>query len=262
MFRLFRRFRQRLLFDKKFSKYLLYAVGEVLILIFGIVIALQVNNWNEERKRGELELVILRAIKSDLDNDLFSCRVDITIHNSQVNSSNIVLDHLSNDLPLNDSLKGHFLGTCQFTVTTYNTASYETLKSLGVGLVSNIDLRNELIYMYDTHQYFLSEIRATVPDLLFTAHKTLFPTRFEQGDHYVLNLGEKLEPLTGSPEEEEMWKMVPIDYEGLKNDPEYLYFLKTQRNRNSIYLECLHDFEEKLKDLILNVEDEIIKLEN
>jgi hypothetical protein len=51
----FRRIRQRLLTDNKFSKYLLYAVGEILLVVIGILIALQVNNWNtakdQERQR-------------------------------------------------------------------------------------------------------------------------------------------------------------------------------------------------------------------
>jgi hypothetical protein len=259
MIRLFRRLRQRLLFNKKFSKYFLYAVGEILILIFGILIALQVNNWNEERKRGDLELVILRAIKSDLDNDLVNCQFDLKIHYGQVNSSNIILHHLLNDLPSNDSLNRHFLWICDYTITTYNTAAYETLKSLGVGLVSNDSLRNELIYMYDTHQYFLTEIRKQLPELISTAHKTLFPTRFMEGNNYDLNLGEQLEDLGGT--EGEIPGMAPLDYEGLKRDTEYLYFLKTQRNNNELYIDCLEDFQTKLKDLISKVEDEISRLE-
>ncbi len=49
MLRFFRQIRQRLLTDNKFSKYLLYAVGEILLVVIGILIALQVNNWNERR---------------------------------------------------------------------------------------------------------------------------------------------------------------------------------------------------------------------
>ncbi|MFC2148575.1 hypothetical protein ACFLR9_08420 [Bacteroidota bacterium] len=49
MLRFFRQIRKRLLTDNKFSKYLLYAVGEILLVVIGILIALQVNNWNEQR---------------------------------------------------------------------------------------------------------------------------------------------------------------------------------------------------------------------
>jgi len=259
MFRLFRRLRQRLLFNRKFSKYLLYAVGEILILIFGILIALQVNNWNEERKRGDLEIVLLRAIKSDLEKDLLTCRGDIVIHQMQVTSSNIILDYLSSDLNFHDSLNYHFLATCNYTLTDYNSASYETLKSLGVGLVSNDTLRNDLIYMYDGYQKFMTTSRKLLPELVNEAHITLFPTHFEQGDDYELTLDEYTEPILET--EEEMGTMVPLDYEDLKKDVAYLYFLKTQRNRNDIYINCLEFFEKQLIELIENVEDEISKLE-
>ena len=52
MLRLFRQIRQRLLTDNRFGKYLLYAIGEILLVVLGILIALQVDSWNEERKRG------------------------------------------------------------------------------------------------------------------------------------------------------------------------------------------------------------------
>ena len=50
MHRFFRTLRQRLLTENRFSKYLLYAIGEILLVVIGILIALQVDNWNEQRK--------------------------------------------------------------------------------------------------------------------------------------------------------------------------------------------------------------------
>ena len=51
MFHFFRRIRQALLSNNKYQKYLLYAIGEIALVMIGILLALQVNNWNEERKR-------------------------------------------------------------------------------------------------------------------------------------------------------------------------------------------------------------------
>ena len=50
MVKIFRNIRLNQLRDKSTSKYLLYALGEILLVVIGILIALQVNNWNEERK--------------------------------------------------------------------------------------------------------------------------------------------------------------------------------------------------------------------
>jgi len=67
MLRFFRQIRQHLLTDNKFSKYLLYAVGEILLVVIGILIAIQVDNWNEERKAGLVELSLLEELKADLE---------------------------------------------------------------------------------------------------------------------------------------------------------------------------------------------------
>jgi hypothetical protein len=66
VFRFFRQIRQRLLTNNKFSKYLLYAIGEILLVVIGILIALQVDNWNEERKKQREITRLLLDIEGDL----------------------------------------------------------------------------------------------------------------------------------------------------------------------------------------------------
>ena len=65
MIRFFRNIRQRLLINNSFKKYLLYAVGEIFLVMIGILLALQVNNANEERKKRELERTYLSDIHYD-----------------------------------------------------------------------------------------------------------------------------------------------------------------------------------------------------
>jgi hypothetical protein len=65
MIQIFRKLRQRLLTGSKFSKYLLYAIGEIALVVIGILIALQVNNWNEEQSRLEEEKGHLLALQKD-----------------------------------------------------------------------------------------------------------------------------------------------------------------------------------------------------
>ena len=50
MIKFFRKIRQKLLAENKISKYLIYAFGEIILVVIGILIALQINNWNEGRK--------------------------------------------------------------------------------------------------------------------------------------------------------------------------------------------------------------------
>jgi|TARA_R110002020_G_scaffold396281_1_gene606303 sensor domain CHASE-containing protein len=56
MIKFFRKIRQRMLSESKFSRYLLYAIGEIILVVIGILIALQINTWNEERKLDRFEL--------------------------------------------------------------------------------------------------------------------------------------------------------------------------------------------------------------
>ena len=70
MMKFFIKVRQKLLSDNKFRKYLVYAIGEILLVVIGILIALQVNNWNEYNKERILEIEILEEIRENLLKDL------------------------------------------------------------------------------------------------------------------------------------------------------------------------------------------------
>lgn len=69
MIKFFRKIRQRLLTDNKFSKYLLYAIGEIILVVIGILIALQINNWNEEKKINKSISDHLTILKQNLNED-------------------------------------------------------------------------------------------------------------------------------------------------------------------------------------------------
>lgn len=62
MLKFFRRIRQALINESNMKKYTLYAVGEVLLIVIGIVIAGQLNNWNEYRKLRIEERILLNEI--------------------------------------------------------------------------------------------------------------------------------------------------------------------------------------------------------
>ncbi len=69
MIRFFRKIRQQLLTENKFSKYLIYAIGEILLVMIGILLALQVNNWNELRKKEQSEIQLYHKIIADLNTE-------------------------------------------------------------------------------------------------------------------------------------------------------------------------------------------------
>ncbi len=87
MFRFFRQIRQKLLTENRVSKYLLYALGEIVLVVIGILIALQVNNWNEERKERQVEKKYFHNLKNDLFTDMEKLEYMIGISQDKVEAA-------------------------------------------------------------------------------------------------------------------------------------------------------------------------------
>lgn len=69
MIKFFKRIRQRMIKENRFSRYMLYAIGEIVLVVIGIMIALQVNNLNEQNKAERLAVDYKIMVKSDLQRD-------------------------------------------------------------------------------------------------------------------------------------------------------------------------------------------------
>jgi hypothetical protein len=69
MIKIFRKIRQKMLKESKFNQYMLYAIGEIVLVVIGILFALQINNWNENRKQEATLNAIYKIIQSDLESD-------------------------------------------------------------------------------------------------------------------------------------------------------------------------------------------------
>ena len=74
MIKFFRKIRQKLLTENKFSKYLLYAIGEIALVVIGILIALSVNDWNESRKTLLQDSEFLNNMRVELSVDILALR--------------------------------------------------------------------------------------------------------------------------------------------------------------------------------------------
>jgi hypothetical protein len=70
MISFFRKIRQNILKQGKTTRYFKYALGEILLVVIGILIALQINNWNEARKQKKEDLIFLKNLKEELSLDI------------------------------------------------------------------------------------------------------------------------------------------------------------------------------------------------
>jgi len=84
MIKIFRRIRQKLLREYKISKYLIYAIGEIILVVFGILIALQINNWNEWRKENDVEQDYLIALKQEIEYNLSGLEQVMNVSDSTI----------------------------------------------------------------------------------------------------------------------------------------------------------------------------------
>ena len=103
MFRFFRQIRQRLMRDNKFSKYLLYAIGEILLVIIGILLALQINEWDSQRSEARLLRNDLEYVLEDLNEDRITLYALIDQHKASVRICSDFLDQYmaGMEMPLN-----------------------------------------------------------------------------------------------------------------------------------------------------------------
>jgi hypothetical protein len=70
MIKFFRKIRQKLLMENKFSKYLFYAIGEIILVVIGILIALSINNWNQDRIEHKETKVLLGNLSLDIEENI------------------------------------------------------------------------------------------------------------------------------------------------------------------------------------------------
>ena len=134
--------------QNKFVKYLLYAIGEIVLVVIGILIALHINNWNNERENRRFEQEILQQIDINLAKDQAELiRIKGNFEKAIV-SSEKVLAAMEKGNP-HDSIKYWLGDVIQFDRFQPLTNSYEQLKSRGLEHIQNRDLRFLLGSYYD-----------------------------------------------------------------------------------------------------------------
>ena len=133
----------------KVKKYLLYAIGEIFLIVIGILIALQINNWNERRRLQQTEISTLKELKAALEISKANLN-KLLENNRRWQSYNFkIKDYLENSKPYDPSLDICF-GTYYWTgKAQLTTAAYTKLKNNGLELISNEALRKDLNYTFE-----------------------------------------------------------------------------------------------------------------
>ena len=242
MIKFFRSLRRKLLDGGNLKRYLLYAIGEVILVVIGILIALQLNNWNESRKETVIEVSILKELVSDLNSDLTSLNEDKQLNERAIHSNQLVHNFLVNSYAYHDSLDYHF-GNIQYnTQFTVNTGGFENLKSRGFEIISNDSIRKAIIELQDRWY-----------DYLFTIGHRNDVINFEQFSpkyqKYFTNFNNVFIENTVS--------FTPLNYEELKENNEFLQLISYQKFINEGTVQVLDNTILLINELIAKIELEL-----
>ena len=195
-------FRFKKLVSMETGKYLRYAFGEVILVVIGILIALQVNNWNEYRKEKVEEKKILLSLHNEISNNLESLQVVIEEKNKIIDVNQYIIDNSGKNgewksmKPL-DSLM-NYISLSGWIFVPQNGVLNEIINSGKLLLIENDLIKNEIAslpqllslmieedrqYRLDLHQYFLPFLSKNYNLIELTKYRELL-------ENYSFKMGE------------------------------------------------------------------------
>tara|TARA_R110002051_G_scaffold19027_1_gene53853 strand:+ start:2242 stop:3003 length:762 start_codon:yes stop_codon:yes gene_type:complete len=247
MIKFFRKIRQNLLSEGKTGKYMKYAIGEIALVVIGILVALQINNWNQNRLDRSFEVTMLKEIKSSLESDLnyyegFKSRVEIKNQGIQELLTMIASNKTFPDTVLLASYNKMTWGN----LFDYNKGGYEGIKSVGLDKISNDSLRRELILIYEVDLpsiksfYDLKEVFVANTDYIFQLHTSLWK-------RVQIQLPDKSYKIVSRPISNEMFLKQPELIDRIKIAQDNLNYIKFR----------MPDFENTIKAGVFLVSKEL-----
>ncbi|NND10866.1 MAG: hypothetical protein HKN96_06625 [Flavobacteriaceae bacterium] len=229
----------------KTGKYFKYAIGEIVLVVIGILIALQINNWNEGRKNNQRETLILKEILNSINKDL---KYNEDVVDRLIERKRQGLDSLETYIvdkkPIQDSLFLNFYSDAgQIIALLYDNGPYEALKSSGLELITNDSLRSAInnLYAFDLPTFTsFSNIR----------NDQTYPEISELRRNFI-----KLTP--GPQKEDYIPRALKVD--DILNNQDFLLVYNLERNKYRIYTYWLKNMRTSLSDLKTQIEKELEK---
>ena len=215
-----------------------YAIGEILLLFIGITAAIWFNNWNEHQKANRIETKTLIELKEAITKDMLDVEENILGFKNRVEVYHIMLDHLEKHKPLSDTLQNLFPYLQGLTTFLSNSGPYETLKSRGLEIITNDSIRLKISGYYDL------------------GYEHIHSNEIEHHQHYRLYIKPKLMQHFSLKD----YRLLPLDYEALKADFEFIQIIYWARRTDSFMLDIYEKMYLTGTDLLKNLEEEIKRL--
>ena len=150
MIHLFRKMRKQLIESNDLFNYAKYAIGEIFLIVIGILLALYLNHLNTERGIKANQIKILKEIKSNLNSSTVSFERAIKSEQNYMAYNLMILDYMDHKKPYDTILDSAF-GTYFWTISSSAvTGAYDYLKSKGIDLITNDQLRTEISFLFES----------------------------------------------------------------------------------------------------------------
>jgi Family of unknown function (DUF6090) len=153
MAKIFRTLREKLLQNGKLGNYMAYAGGEILLVMIGILLAFEVNNWNDTRKERVLEQSYYCKLNEDLIQDTILMEKMILENNERIRQCNVLLHLLQQPGVSPVDIMNATVGSISKTTFTFNanTSAFEDLKSSGnLRILRDLAIKDSLTQYYAT----------------------------------------------------------------------------------------------------------------
>lgn len=240
MLHFFRKMRNALIPENRFGRYFFYALGEIILVVIGILIALQVNNWNEARKDRIHEKKLLNDMMENLESNVTILEFMLKINQRYDFSSEVIISAIENKnkTEYHDSLDVHFARALDQSSggSLLSFVGYESLKNSGFDIIQNDQLKNEIIRLfeliYGNTQYRMDRI----------------------GQTYSTVTQMKLERLMRKPTG---YRLTPYDFDKLVEDEIFLSWLYTIKNNRIWISGSIDESLQETKRVLELVKDEL-----
>jgi len=240
--RIFNAIRQKLLSQNRITRYLLYAVGEILLVMIGILLAVQVNTWNEDRKRTAHEHKVLKELLLNLRMDSLDHALNRDWSRDVGASAGYVVDGLEARVAWQDSMVLHYGRLLLHGVATLNTSAYDNLKSIGFDLISNDSIRIAVTKLYSLD----------ITRLLKLEKEMLSDDQIHNIVPVVLKRVRINEP---------WWNSTPHDYDALMDDLEFQSVVRWKSVTNNHIAREYEIARRETSELIEMIQKELAKHE-
>ena len=183
MIKFFRQIRHKLIDQSNLRKYLFYAVGEILLVMIGILLALQVNNWNEKKKMIKDERKYYIRIYSDLEVDSIYLSQRLKKSKQEIESYYTFIHEAYKDQKSKEEFV-ELIGYTWFSsehLTVQNSTFQEMINSGKLDLISNDSLKDAIIELYrnyDAAEKHIQEFNQYSVSLLTEWAKVINDTKY------------------------------------------------------------------------------------